>query len=117
MDQVALAYNVPSVACYLKTVDLCLANFRECGFYPRQHWGLSKLRKNSPCLGKMLNREGVLLFNLVEQAQYHISPAHPAPLGIKRRILQYTCHQGANNYSFAAHWMNGDEDPRRSGQE
>ena len=20
-------------------------------------------------------------------------------------------------YSFAAHWMNGDEDPRRSGQE
>ena len=85
-----------SVARYLKTVELYFANLRECGFDPRQHWGLSKLRKNSPCLGKMLNREGMLLFNLVEQAQYHISPAHKVPLGVKLWILNYVCHQGAN---------------------
>ena len=64
----ALAYNVLSVACYLKKVELYFVNFRECSFDPCQHWGWSKLRKNSPCLGKMLNREGMLLFNLVEQA-------------------------------------------------
>jgi hypothetical protein len=37
MDQGGLAYNVLSVARYLKTVELHFANFRKRGFDPRQH--------------------------------------------------------------------------------
>jgi hypothetical protein len=63
-----------------REIELYFPNFRECGFNPRQHWGRPKLRNNSPCLGKMLNCEGILPFNFIEQAQYHISPAHKVPI-------------------------------------
>ena len=52
----------------------------QSGVDPREHRGLSELRKDPLCLGQMLNRKGAFFLGLVEQAENHFRAANIMPL-------------------------------------
>ena len=45
-----------------------VAKLRQSGVYPRELRGLSERRKESPCIGQMLDRKSALFLGLVKQA-------------------------------------------------
>jgi hypothetical protein len=45
-----------------------VAKLRQSGVYPRELRSLSERRKESPCIGQMLDRKSALFLGLVKQA-------------------------------------------------
>ena len=73
-----------------------LSQFCERRFDPREHRGLSKLRKNTLGIGQMLNRESIFSLCLVKQAEGHFRAAYMMPRRMEMPILQGDCQEGTN---------------------
>jgi hypothetical protein len=58
---------------------------------PREHWGLSELGKDPPCLTQVLNRVYGFFPGLVQEAKGHMSAAYVMSRRMEMRILQGDC--------------------------